>query len=217
LTPPLGEPGVGSPTAIVPAVVQLDVVPVTADRWSDLETLFTDPRFGRAKSSHPDARPESSCWCMWPRLARGDFRPWDPANRVSMRRLVTSGEIPGLLCLVDGQPQGWCALGPCGAFTPYGYPPYVDLVEPGAWAIPCVEVVPEARGSGVADALVEQAKTYAAQRGAAVLYGPPQWWKARGQAAYGGVTRLFVRRGFTQVAPGERVPFFRYALDNPPA
>ncbi|MEQ4210347.1 GNAT family N-acetyltransferase [Actinopolymorpha sp. B9G3] len=194
----------------------VDVVPVTADSWADLETLFTDPRFGRGDSPHPDARPESSCWCMWPRVPRGDFRPWDPANRSSMRELVASGAMPGLVCLVGGEPQGWCALGPCGDFTPYRFPPYVDLVEPTAWAVPCVEVVPEARGSGVADALVEQAKIYAAQRGATVLYGPPQWWKGRGQAEYGGVTRLFVRRGFTQVAAGERVPVFRCRLDGLP-
>jgi GNAT superfamily N-acetyltransferase len=194
----------------------VDVVPVTADRWADLEALFTDPRFGRDHSPHPEARPESSCWCMWSRLPRGDFQPWDPANRASMRELVASGAVPGLVCLVGGEPQGWCALGPCGDFTPYSFPPYADLVEPTAWAVPCVEVVPEARGSGVADALVEQAKTYAAQRGATVLYGPPQWWKARGQAEYGGVTRLFVRRGFTQVGAGERVPVFRCRLDRAP-
>lgn len=114
-----------------------------------------------------------------------------------------SGATPGLVCLLDGRARGWCALGPTSA-----YPAYEESTESEAadWAIPCVYVAPEARAKGVADALITYAKVYAARRGAKVLHGPPQWWKAREETEQGAVTRLLRRHDFTLWRPEPESP-----------
>jgi GNAT superfamily N-acetyltransferase len=176
-------------------VAVLEVVPVTPDRWDALVALFTP------------SSSQSSCWCMWPRRARGAFRPRDPANRESMRDLVLAGATPGLLCLDDAQPLGWCALGPCRDFPQYAASAETATHANG-WAIPCIYVTPDSRGKGVGDALVSGAKEYAALHGATILHGPPPWWKAREETEHGAVSRLLSRQGFVESAPGARIPLF---------
>src|SRR5690606_10805607 len=80
---------------------QVECHPVTPDRWPDLEALF-GPRGATG-----------GCWCMWWRLRRAQFNAQKgEANRQALQRLVTSGEIPGLLAYVDNQAVGWCAIAP---------------------------------------------------------------------------------------------------------
>src|SRR6266571_9300460 len=75
--------------------------PLTPDRWDDFELLF-GPRGAYA-----------GCWCMWWRIAGKD---WDThrgdGNRTAFKAIVDSGEVPGVLGYVDGQPAGWCAIAP---------------------------------------------------------------------------------------------------------
>ena len=60
--------------------------PLTADRFFDLEALFGE----RGACG--------GCWCMWWQLARAEFnRQKGAGNRRAMKRIVDSGEVPGIL------------------------------------------------------------------------------------------------------------------------
>ena len=67
--------------------------PVTRDRWGDLEKLFGP------------SGAYSGCWCMWWRITRSEFdRNGNKGNRKSMKGLVESGVVPGILGYEGGEP-----------------------------------------------------------------------------------------------------------------
>ena len=50
---------------------------------------------------------------MWWRLKRSEFdRQKGEKNRESMKAIVKSGEVPGIIIYLEGKPAGWCSLGP---------------------------------------------------------------------------------------------------------
>src|SRR3972149_11835781 len=88
-----------------PTLPALDVRPLTRERWPDLERLFGE------KGGY------GGCWCMWFRMTRAEFsRQAGEGTRRAMRQLVESDHVPGLLAYADGEPVGWCSLGPRAAF-----------------------------------------------------------------------------------------------------
>src|SRR5437667_589760 len=59
------------------------------------------------------------CWSrratesVWWRLPRAQWvKEKGGGNKASIRKLVTERHVPGILAYVDGQPVGWCAIGP---------------------------------------------------------------------------------------------------------
>src|SRR5881628_691771 len=79
----------------------LNIQPLTPGRWDDFVNLF-----GRNGAC-------AGCWCMWWRLPRAHWvKRKGGANKKAIRKLVTEGNFPGILAYADGQPVGWCAIGP---------------------------------------------------------------------------------------------------------
>ena len=80
---------------------ELEIHPLTRDRWDDLATLFDRP--GDPKG----------CWCMFWRVRGRDFdKLWGDGARAAFREVVEEGPPPGLLAYRDGAPVGWCAVAP---------------------------------------------------------------------------------------------------------
>lgn len=84
----------------------LTFAPLTADRWHDLEKVFTGKGCAFA----------GNCWCMEYRL--GSRRPTAgpgetraDVNRRALRALLEAGQVPGLLAYRDRAPVGWVSLG----------------------------------------------------------------------------------------------------------
>ena len=74
---------------------QLIFKPVTMDEWPDLQRLFG-----------PEGA-DGGCWCMWWRIKRSEFdRDKGEANRRAMEAIIRSGEVPGLLAYLEGEPIG---------------------------------------------------------------------------------------------------------------
>ena len=54
-----------------------------------------------------------NCWCTWWVLTAKVVDATAPqGRRAILRRLVADGEEPGLLAYLEGEPVGWCAVGP---------------------------------------------------------------------------------------------------------
>lgn len=50
---------------------------------------------------------------MWWRLKRSQFeKRKDQENKRTFKKIVDSGEIPGLLAYANGQPITWCSIAP---------------------------------------------------------------------------------------------------------
>lgn len=84
---------------------QFTFKPVTPDNWAHFETVM-GPRGATG-----------GCWCMYLRLSHADFEAQKgSANKTEMNAIVNSGEVPGILAYVDGQPVGWCSVAPVKLF-----------------------------------------------------------------------------------------------------
>jgi GNAT superfamily N-acetyltransferase len=182
--------------------MKLEFRPVTTDGWLDLERLFSE-------SAGEELGNPSRCWCMEWRLT--PHREWWRAaeggggeNREGMRRFVASGEVPGIIAYVDGEPAGWCSVSP--------KPPLIGLArrsdkqggqlgsfeDGGEWAVICFYVPESQRGKGMMLRLLEAAVSYATENGARVVEGYPFEAEYATDGA-GGTIEVFARAGFEEV------------------
>lgn len=170
----------------------LDVHPLTAERWKDLERLF-GPRGACG-----------GCWCMWWRLKRSEFEKQKGAgNKRALRKIVASGQVPGLLAYVDREPIGWCSVAPRESFPVLERSRVLKRVDDRAvWSIVCLFVAREFRGSGVSVVLLRAAVHYANKQDAKIVEGYPVEPK-RGRMpdafAYTGLASAFRKAGFVEV------------------
>jgi GNAT superfamily N-acetyltransferase len=186
---------------------KIAVWPVTRERWTDLAALF-GPRGACA-----------GCWCMYWRRAAPDFlRGRGQANRASLRRLVTSGRIPGLLAYLDRMPVGWCSVAPRDSFPRLERArvlPRIDA-EP-VWSVVCFYVARGYRRRGVSVALLEGAASFARRQGARILEGYPVDPRESDYAdafAWTGTAAAFREAGFTEARRVSPIrPIMRRLLD----
>ena len=173
------------------ARANLEFHPATPARWRDIEELF-GPRGACA-----------GCWCMWARLPSAEFRAGAGArNKRALRRVVGSGEPPGILAYMDGKPAGWCALGPRPLYRRMEKSRILAPVDDRpVWSVVCFFVARPHRGQGLSARLLREAVRHAASRGATMVEGYPTDSKARTADAFvwTGVASAFERAGFREV------------------
>jgi len=167
--------------------------PLTPERWKDLEALF-----GRAGAC-------AGCWCMWWRLSRSRWTQGKGAgNRRTLRKIVLSGESPGILAYAGGVPVGWCALAPREAYPALERSRILKRVdERPVWSITCFYVARAHRRSGLTTRLLEAAVAHARRRGARLVEGYPVDPRSKltpDLFAFTGLASAFRKAGFTEVA-----------------
>ena len=176
------------------AEAELEIHPLTRDRWDDLVTLFDRPGDPRG------------CWCMFHRVRGRDFdRLWGDGARDAFREVVAQGPPPGLLAYRDGTPVGWCAVASRSAYPRILHSRVLRPADddPACWAVVCFYVVRGERRGGVAAALLEAAVAFAADHGAALVEGYPRDTKGARRGAnelFVGSMSMFIEAGFSEVA-----------------
>jgi GNAT superfamily N-acetyltransferase len=149
----------------------------------------------------------SSCWDLWPRLAGAEQRA-DGLDRSSLLRrkklasLATRRRAPGLLAYRDGEAVGWISIGPRMEYHRLANSKATPaLDELPVWVIPCITVRKQARGEGVATALIRAAVVYATARGAPAVEAYPRAGETRvhDEWAFYGTAALFRKAGFRTV------------------
>ena len=185
------------------------IVPVTPERWPDLEALFGEK--GAC----------AGCWCMWMRLPRAQFdRQRGAGNRRALRALVGK-RPPGLIAYVGGEPAAWVAVAPREEYVRLENSRVLAPVEgEEVWAAPCFFIKPAHRGAGLTAALLEAAATHAARHGARAIEGYPNVNRAERQPAafvWTGFESTFKRAGFEEIARRSPTrPILRKALGHRP-
>lgn len=181
----------------------LSVVPVTPDRWADLEALF-----GRRGAY-------SGCWCMWFRQTTAE---WEAAGaggrRAELSALVGDGRRPGLLAYRDGRPVGWVAVAPRAEHHRLTSPrarAYRPLDDTPTWVVTCFYVAAGQRKTGVATRLLDAAVEFAAANGATVVEGYPvdDAGPQTDSHAFTGTLPMFARAGFVEVQRSYGRPLVR--------
>jgi GNAT superfamily N-acetyltransferase len=154
-----------SATAIDLAAADVEIVPLTADRWDDVAALFGeggDPK---------------TCWCMFWRVRSRDWSFTNAAeSRDGLHRLVDEARdpAPGLLAYAGTRPIGWVSVAPredYGRLANSRVRPPIDDVP--VWSIVCFVVSRSVRGQGLTTRLLDAAMDYALAHGAPGLEAYP--------------------------------------------
>jgi GNAT superfamily N-acetyltransferase len=173
--------------------MSLEFHPVTAARLPDLV---------RFSAAHGKFR---YCSCMRWRMTSSQFqRSSRPDRETALRTLVEGGTPVGVLAYADGEPVGWCSIGPRNshaALERYRKLPRVDGAP--VWSVVCFFVDSRFRRQGLTVELLKAAVGYAGREGADIVEGYPVEPGARSYT-YMGSPRTFERAGFEDVTPPGR-------------
>ncbi|HKX73805.1 MAG TPA: GNAT family N-acetyltransferase [Acidimicrobiia bacterium] len=187
----------------------MEIHPVTPDRWDDLLELFGP---GGAYWN---------CWCTWWILTGKEFAQATPEERKKLLAgLVANGSEPGLLAYREGNPVGWCAVGPRTRYTRMMSPrsrvyrPFPDPEAEGNWVVNCFFIARKQRGQGIAAALLDEAVKFAWARGARTIDGYPLLDDSPGASPspaslYVGSVSMFRQAGFREVNRVNNRPLMR--------
>lgn len=170
----------------------LECHPVSKERWEDLEKLLGD-RGGW-----------QGCWCMRWRLARARFvsRRGTP-NRQALHREIAAGQRTGIIAYRDGEPVGWCSVGPRENYPLLETSDLLARVDDRAvWSITCLFVAKRARRQGVSVPLIRGAVAFAARNHADVVEAYPVIPMSEAMpvaAAMTGIYSAFKKAGFIEI------------------
>ena len=136
-------------------------------------------------------------------LAVGELIAWvgDPSTA------PPAGEPPGILAYVNGEPAGWCGLGPRAGFRRLEKSKVLAPVDDRpAWSVVCFFVARPYRRQGLSVRLLREAVRHAAARGATLVEGYPTDTRSRAADAFvwTGLASAFERAGFREVARRSR-------------
>jgi GNAT superfamily N-acetyltransferase len=175
----------------------LEVHPLTPDRFDDLVTLFN----GRGGSQ------VRGCWCMYYRRSGTGERPAGTSlavyNRQSLEALVDGGTVPGLIGYRGGQPIAWVSVGPRADYAKLARSPVMKPVDAQpVWSVVCFFTTLDVRGEGISEAMLAHAAAFARQNGARLLEAYPVDKAERGRddAMWFGAKAMYDRAGFEEVA-----------------
>jgi GNAT superfamily N-acetyltransferase len=180
---------------------ELEVRPLTAERWPDLVDLF-----GPSGAF-------SNCWCTWWRQTGAEFdrgiRQRGAGNKALLHELTDADRRPGLVAYRAGQPVGWISVAPRPDYGRVIRSPSIgpgrrspEAADDGVWSIVCFWMPRAERGKGIAMALLRAAVDHARQGGARVLEGYPidtAGDRKPQSTVFTGTLAMFRRVGFTEV------------------
>lgn len=171
--------------------------PVTPDRFEDFADVINHNR----RSNH--------CWCTTPRLQAAEVRELgDGSREQAMRRLCERKHPPGVVTYADGQPVGWCNIGPRAEISRLGHSRLIRPVDDlPVWSIVCVVVRPGHRRQGVTAPLIEGAVAYATAHGAPAVEAYPVDPAGRMDqtSAFVGTRSMFECAGFEVIGTTDAV------------
>lgn len=180
------------------AATRVTVLPVTPERWLDLEAVFGARGCSIARG----------CWCMAYRRSGpqrsvpvGTRRA--EANRADLKALVDAGRSPGLIAYRGKVPVGWVSLGPRDEFARLQRSPVMKPVDDKpVWSVICFVVPAAHRVQGIAHALLQGAIAYARERGATLIEAYPvdKAGRSSDDALWFGPKSLYDCVGFQEVA-----------------
>ncbi len=178
--------------------------PVTKRNWKDFEKLFGEK--GAC----------AGCWCMYWRLKQSvlDAQKGN-GNKRAMKKIIGSGNIPGILAYAEGEPIGWCSVAPREDFSRLDNSRILKPVdEKSVWSVVCFFIHKNYRKKGLSTALLNAAKKFVKSNGGKILEGypvEPKKDKMPDAFAWTGISAAFQSAGFKEVARrSETRPIMRF-------
>jgi GNAT superfamily N-acetyltransferase len=166
---------------------------ISPHRWDDLVALFG-----------PNGAC-GGCWCMWWKRSSEEFRQHKGAsNRRALKAQVDRGKVPGFLAYEDGTAVAWCAVEPRTNYSQLARSRTLAPVDDRpVWSVSCLFIKAGHRRNGLSLVMLNQAKRFAAERGAHLLEGYPKDMCGRASpganSLWTGVASTYLKAGFTEV------------------
>ncbi|SDO78161.1 Acetyltransferase (GNAT) family protein [Pedococcus dokdonensis] len=180
---------------------QWETHPVTPDRFEDFADVINKNR-----------RP-THCWCLSHRIQAKEITELGgtgkTAREKAARALCEREHPPGVVTYLDGEPVGWCNIGPRAEIPRLRDSTLMLPVDDlPVWSIVCVVVRSGFRKRGVTQHLIEGAVEYAASNGAPAVEAHPV--DPGGQRmdltmAFVGTKAMFAKCGFEVVGTTDAV------------
>lgn len=167
-----------------------DVRPVTPERVDDFATVANPNR----RTTH--------CWCLSHRLGAKESAALGGGSReAAFRALCEREHPPGVIGYADGEPVGWCSIGPRSENSRLSQSKLIrPLDDVPVWSIICVVIRGGHRKRGYTTPLINGAVEYAAAHGAPAVESYPVD-AAAGRIdltmAFVGTRAMFEKAGFT--------------------
>ncbi|KAA0979272.1 GNAT family N-acetyltransferase [Paeniglutamicibacter gangotriensis] len=175
---------------------QWQTFPVTPDRFKDFADVINP------------TRREPHCWCLSHRLRAKDIKELGGDRATVMRKLCERKNPPGVLTYRDGEPVGWCSVGPRAEIPLLAASKLIRPVDDvPVWSIICIVVRSGHRRQGVSAHLLEGAVKYAASRGAPAIEAHPVDPPGRMDTtmAFVGTKAMFELAGFRVIGTTDAV------------
>ncbi len=174
------------------ALSKLKFYAATPSRWADIETLFGE----RGACG--------GCWCMAWRLRNKDWLAGKgSSNKRAFKKIVTSGEVPGVLAYLGREPIGWCAVAPRTVYSALERSRVLKPVDDQpVWSITCLFILRPYRRRGVSARLIKAAVEIAGKRGASIVEAyptEPYTDNAPAPFLWTGIPSAFRAAGFKEV------------------
>lgn len=184
--------------------LKLKYHPLTSERWNDFEKLFgSNGACG-------------GCWCMWWRLKRSQYEKQKGAgNKKAIKKIVNSGNIPGIIAYDGSNPIGWCAIEPRESYALLENSRVLKRIDDKkVWSVVCFFVDRKYRRKGVTEELLQAALKHAKKNRVKIVEGYPTDSKNTPTAfAWTGFASAFLKVGFKEVHRGSSTrPIMRYYL-----
>ncbi len=158
------------------------------------------------------------CWCMWWRQTRKEFDArHGAANKRAMKRIVESGDVPGIIAYDDDRPVAWCSVSPRESYESLERSRVLKrLDEEPVWSIVCFFTARSHRGRGIMDRLIRAAVKHVKTSGGKIVEAYPT--RPRGKrlqqvSSFMGLPSAFEREGFVECAqPSDARLIMRYHI-----
>jgi GNAT superfamily N-acetyltransferase len=173
-------------------MLELNSCAVTKKHWPDMERLFGE----RGACG--------GCWCMFWRQTRSEFeKNKGSANKRAMKKVIWSGQVPGVLAFDGDDPVGWCSVAPREEYSSLNRSRVLKAIDgKPVWSIVCLFIDKRYRNRGVSVELIKAAVRYATGQGATIIEGYPAEPKKKrwpDAFAYMGLPSAFLSAGFKEV------------------
>jgi GNAT superfamily N-acetyltransferase len=181
-------------------------LPVDKNRWRDFERLFGE----RGACG--------GCWCMAWRLKPSTFeKQKGNKNKKTMKKIINSNEIPGILAYYENEPIGWCAFAPREKYIRLDNSRVLAAVDnEKVWSITCFFINKNFRRMGLSTELLKAVIKYCKKKKAKILEAYPQEpYSDNIPAAFvwTGIPSAFEKAGFkVEERRSPRRPIMRYYL-----
>ncbi len=179
---------------------------LSVSTWNDFEQLFGE----RGACG--------GCWCMYWRLCNKDYEASKGnGNKTKMKRLVKSGERPGIIMYCDNKPMGWCAFAPREEFVRLKTSRILKPVDnQKVWSIVCFFIDKKYRRKGYSMKLLKTVVEICRQKKIKILEAypiEPKQDKMADAFIWTGIASAYMKAGFKEVERrSETRPIMRYFL-----